>query len=163
MVKNLGKVDRSKNDNPILSKVKNKEFIEGLNEVKFEVLEFSNVPCACCGNMTITHNEKKVIENEIKNAKNLKELSDISHKYYKLIRQNYRPVINKFQRIVSERPKISDEDMLKCLKSYCNEEINNTLKRSVERFSNPDVLIKYNSRSRECLKEYVNKTKENFH
>lgn len=52
--------------------------------------------------------------------------------------------------------------MLKCLKSYCNEEINNTLKRSVERFSNPDVLIKYNSRSRECLKEYVNKTKENF-
>lgn len=162
LVKNLGKVDRSKNDNPILSKVKNKEFIEGLNEVKFEVLEFSNVPCACCGNMTITHNEKKVIENEIKNAKNLKELSDISHKYYKLIRQNYRPVINKFQRIVSERPKISDEDMLKCLKSYCNEEINNTLKRSVERFSDPDVLIKYNSRSRECLKEYVNKTKENF-
>lgn len=162
LTKNLGKIERDKKLNAVLSQVKNIDFQEGLKEIEFKILDFSDVPCSCCGKKTYTHSEKKQIENEIKNAKNFEEIDGIVHKYYKDIRENYKPLINEFQRIIKERPKISDEDMIKLLKSFCNNEINKTLEKSVKRFKDPDVLIKYSPQARQHIKEYVRLTEEKF-
>ncbi len=160
LVKNLAKQGKFREEGALF-KLKCKMFVDEVKNFDFELVNVEDIPCACCGQKTITHKQRLALEDEIFKTKDMHELNDFVNSHMEYVRTIYKPFVEEFQRLLQQNPKISQEDMLKALKSYFNKSIKVTLEAYNNKLSSPKLLGKYHKQTRNCFKEYI-KQSERF-
>ena len=63
-------------------------------EIDFPLVDEPGTPCAYCGQITITHNEKQDLYTRIAKANSLPELLEIANSRKEVIKERYMPIIN---------------------------------------------------------------------
>ncbi|MBS4759501.1 MAG: HNH endonuclease [Clostridium sp.] len=110
-------------------------------EIAFEPVNYSGIPCACCGKETINHKDKCKIYDEIISAKNLSEINNILQKNQSLISKRNKPLLKKIHTTLKQNPNISEAELLNILK----DQTANSIKR---------LLIENNDRIKYLTKKY---------
>ena len=137
----------------IRSEAKNSIFRECKSEYMFD--SYSNIPCACCGTLMLTHEEKQNIYKQIINSEGLPELKNIAKVNAKHIRPKYGIILERFNKILKKYPDISDKDMMLKLQNLSKRD----LKQQIEK--NKQAVLRYQSRNKlnyldnEFINDYV--------
>ena len=153
-VKAICKEDR-KILNTNLLHVKNQMFLDNLSKINFDIVNQNDIPCACCGKQTITHDERVVLEREVRNTKNMHELEEILDDHSSIIRPAYKPMVKEFKRILADEPDISEEDMIRKLKYFSRNSINETLNGFIVKLNEPSKINKYKKQAQELIREFT--------
>lgn len=137
----------------IRSEAKNSIFREGKSLYMFD--SYSDIPCACCGTLMLTHEEKQNIYNQIINSDGLYELRNIAKINAKHIRPKYEIILERFNKILEKYPDISDKDMMIKLQNLSKR----YLKQQIEK--NKQAVLKYQAKNKlnyldnEFINDYV--------
>lgn len=84
--------------------------------VDFPLVDVSGVPCAYCGQKTITHKEKQGLYTSIANAQSKSEIFDIVQSRKDVIKPRYQPILSYYNRIKSNLENMDEEQVLVSLR-----------------------------------------------
>lgn len=146
--------------NETLKEVNVKEFYENQEKVDFEPVKNEGVPCASCGDMTITHNQKLDYFKEIESKKDMHGLADFLKEHSDAVNTRYKSLVEAFLSKLEENPDISEIDMVKFLKIFTSAKLKAQLASNVK-----TVTLKwseFNSSDKALIQEYIDEVNEKF-
>lgn len=126
-----GELNIDKYENETLRKVLNKRFGDLHERVNFAPVAKRGIPCATCGKDTITHEERLEIFDEIKDAKNIRELMDILEDNWDLVRPGQKALVRYWALNLKHEPDISEAVLLKNLRNFSANQIKGQLRKSI--------------------------------
>lgn len=100
--------------------------------VEFPLTDIPGICCASCGQKTITHEQKAKIYQEIQDSETMPDLLGIFHKYREVIKPKYVPLIQEFERNLSQHSVISESGMEKLLKVFTYKNLQDTLTENIK-------------------------------
>lgn len=125
----------------------------------------TDIPCAECGSILLTHEMRIHIEEEMKDCKTLRDYSMLLDKYDKYVGKYARPYVNMFQSTIKEYPNISNEKFLEIFQGKADRFAERRLKKEYEDFKqyrsyyanhgSPEQLKNYDL-FRLLVKDYIN-------
>ncbi len=127
----LGLVSRITGDNisvskystPILKEISKKHFDEMKADINFDIVNHRGVPCASCGEITITHEQKLKLYDDISKTSTTEELSDFLKKNKNVINSRYASIVNYINNAVQSNKNITENEIISHLKEMAAEEI----------------------------------------
>ena len=94
----------------------------------------TDIPCAECGSILLTHEMRKHIEDEMKDCKTIQDYAKLLDKYDKYIGKYAKPYVNMFQSIINSNPEISKEEFLQIFQKKADNFSERRLKREYEEY-----------------------------
>ena len=89
---------------------KSRIFTENKSEYMFS--NYEDIPCACCGTVTLTHEQKQKLYKQIDESSNLNELLNIARVNSEHINPKYENIISRFSNIINMNPGIDEDDVM---------------------------------------------------
>lgn len=117
------KICVSRYSTPVLKEIETKQFEEMKSKIDFDIVNHQGVPCASCGEMTITHEQKLKLFDEISKTNTTEELSNLLQKNKKIINSRYLPIVNYINNVVKSNKNITENEIISHLKEMAAEEI----------------------------------------
>ena len=155
-----GKVKIDFYQNKILKQVSINTFYEDKEKINFEPVNHPGIPCASCGGMTITHEQRLKLFEEIEKTKNLQELNEFLHKNEQYINFRYKPMLRLFDMALNANPDITERELVENFKLAASNNINNQLKSLLEI---AEVLKKgLIPQDRILVQKYIDEVKKNY-
>lgn len=155
---NKYKVDIYKN--PVLKELKIQNFEDYKNTIDFEPVNHEGIPCASCGNMTITHEQKLQLYKQVENTKDLKELYELLSNNKQYIGKKYYDTLREIGLILVKNPKISEIELISELRKYEALNIKNKLNKAIKlaEYLVPDA----SSNDQQLLTQFIQEAKTSF-
>ncbi len=148
------------NRNIIEGVVQSKIFSERKRRYMFE--QYSGIPCASCGTITLTHDEKLNLFNQIKNCENKHELYNIAQLNLAHLNPKYKIIFERFEKILKENPNISDEEIIKQLQIEGKNDLNQHIDKNCTNIENFVKNSNFNFIEKEIINDFIYTIKENF-
>lgn len=140
--------------------VQSKIFSERKRDYMFE--QYSGVPCASCGTITINHDEKMALYNEIKNCENTYELYNLVRLNKHHIVPKYKKIFARFEKLLNENPNITEDEIMKQLQIDCKKDINKYMNNICTKIEHVVESGDYSFVEKAVINDFIYSVKENF-
>lgn len=125
------------------------------NRITYRFEDYEDIPCACCGGTTITHEQKLKIYKEIGECKTLCEVKNVAGMYSKNIMPQYKIVFERYKKILADNPDISEKDMMHSLRVMSKEDIKKACLQIKKEILEESSKRKLNSFDRELVEDFL--------
>lgn len=118
-----------------LKSLKNLEHSASRHEIFAPIQQSkTDIPCAECGSILLTHEMRTHIEEEMKDCKTIQDFSDLLYKYDKYVGSYARPYVNMFQSTLRDNPNISKEEFLQIFQRKADKFTERRFKKEFEEY-----------------------------
>lgn len=154
-------ININKEKSKIINAIRIKAFKDEHEKVTFEPVNREGIPCATCGQTTITHEQRLKIFNEIANASTYSDLLDILNKNRSFISNRFLPSAKLFEKLVKENPQITEQRLIKKFKKQLANEIKQQLSDNIAlaEMQKNNMIFPEDSA---LLQDYIDGVKSNF-
>ena len=142
--------------------MKNKIFEERHNNLDFEILNFENVPCACCGITTMTHKQKMKLMDEILSAQDDEEVFKIIENNKKYLRPEFLEILDEYEYIYHKFPNFSQKDIIDILQKKMSMNMDIQLMTIVDVIKYKAGMLNLSENDKKLVSKFINKTKTSF-
>ena len=94
----------------------------------------TDIPCADCGSVLLTHEMRKHIEDEMRDCKNIQDYSNLLNKYDKYVGSYAKPYVNMFQSTIKDNPDISKEEFIEIFQRKADRFAERRFKKALEEY-----------------------------
>lgn len=158
-VRDTSKERLNPDDNDILLKQLSQiTGVTKLRDVDFEIVSQKGIPCASCGQETITHDDKCELFDNIKNTSSMYGIAEIFNDNKNLIKPRYLGLVKRFNRLLIESHDITENEMLNNLRLYQYNKIKNALFECMTEVTKLSGNKNFNEYNKKCVNEYIEKT-----
>ena len=154
-------ININKEKSKIINAIRIKAFKDEHEKVTFEPVNREGIPCATCGQTTITHEQRLKIFNEIAKASTYSDLLNIIRKNRYFVSNRFQSAVRLFEKLVEENPQITEKQLINEFKKQLADEIKQQLQDNItlaemtkNRMSFPEDTV--------LLQKYIDGVKSKF-
>lgn len=154
-------ININKEKSKIINAIRIKAFKDEHEKVTFEPVNREGIPCATCGQTTITHEQRLKIFNEIAKASTYSDLLNIIRKNRYFVSNRFQSAVKLFEKLVEENPQITEKQLINEFKKQLADEIKQQLQDNItlaemtkNRMSFPEDTV--------LLQKYIDDVKSKF-
>ena len=124
-------------------------------EINFELVKHNGIPCASCGQETITHDKKCELFEEVKNSNSMYEIAKILDDNKNIIKKRYLPIAEEFKDLLIKHPYASETDILDSLRQHKYEQIKEALFNCISMAATSANINNYDEQNQNLVNEYI--------
>lgn len=138
----------------LLNKLSELTGIEKKSKPTFSIANQHNIPCASCGQETITYEEKNIIFEKIKQSTNLSEINTLIQQNKKYLKNRYIELINEFDKQLSNNPLLNGDKFITYLRKNQNNKIKKELNNCKNFINNSTTTTQYSYNDKKLIEKF---------
>lgn len=161
LMRKLSRMNLDRRVSESLLKLK-KKYFSMQDPREFDLTSVKGIPCANCGQDTITHDEKVLLHAKIADVKDKSEYIRIIEENKGIIRKPYLPIAERLEDLIKSDPQMSDEEILNQLRIFAKEAVNKKFKNNIHyMYKVLDSKI-YQHEDIKKIEEYIDAVKQDY-
>lgn len=125
------------------------------NRTPYRFASYENIPCACCGGLTITHEQRVKLYEDIAKCKTLSEVKNIAQLNSKHIMPRYRFIFDRYKKVLADKPNITENDMMYELRVMSKQDLKKAFKNARKEILQVSSTKKLNSFDKELVNDFI--------
>ena len=158
-ISKISKKTLNRTYSPAIKKLRTKIFYQS-NPQDFDLTSVEGIPCACCGQPTITHKKKLDIFEQIEQVSSREEYLKIIEDNKEFIRQRYIPITNYLEKLLSTN--LSDEEIIDELRRFGAKYLDKKLQQNVDYMNYIIDINRHSPDNNKYIKQYIETVKKDF-